>query len=1176
VSAVLRALRTATGVDFSEYKLATVRRRVARRMLLQRIDDFETYARHLRQTSSEAQALRDDLLIQVTGFFRDPKGFEVLRRHVFPTLLRERAAHEPLRIWVPGCATGEETYSLTICLLELLEETDSTVPIQVFGTDLSHAAIARARAGTFPASIENEVSGDRLRRFFVKTHGRYQVSKAIRDVCVFAPHDLTRDPPFSKLDLISCCNVLIYLGAALQERVLPVFHYALKPAGFLKLGPSESVGRFTNLFSLIDKKHKLYTRTTVPSAYIGFGLAAADRIAAPARTTDKELGWSTSAIEKEADRLVLGRYAPAGVVVNPDMQIVQFRGPTGPYLEATPGTASFDLFKMARGGLGPALRQAMSRAAKRGPVKAEGLRVKINGRIRDVSLEVIPFGPAHGTRGRHHLILFSDARRRGVAVAPAPRSASRSNTPRDRQLTRELADARRHLQAVGQEHEAAMEELRAAAEEAQSSNEELQSLNEELETAKEELQATNEELITVNDELASRNTELALLNDDLSNFLTNSHVPMLMVGLDLRVRRMTPVTERALNMTAGDVGRPIRDLRLGVEVPRLEALIREVIETLSLQEREVESRDGRWYSVRIRPYRTLDNKIDGTVISFIDIDAVKRALEDAKTARDHAQAIVATVREPLVILDADLRVVTANRSFYETFRVTPEETERQSLFDLGNRQWNIPRLRTLLEEILPRENAFEGFEVEHDFQTIGRRAMLLNARCVLSAAGKQALILLAIEDVTEAKRALVDRERAVRAEAESEAKDKFVAVVSHELRTPLTPMLGWIRMLRTQTLDPAIERGLDVIERNVRQEARLVEDLLDASRIVAGTLSLEARPVFVAPAVEAALAAMRPAAEAKGVHLEDQLDGSAGPVQGDPARLQQIVWNLVSNAIKFTPTGGRVDVHLARRGSSIEIAVRDTGRGIAAEQLPRIFGRFGAPDSTSRSQGGLGVGLAIVRYLVELHGGTVQAASPGLGQGATFTVTVPLTDHRPAGEAEVRRRADRDRASDQLPSLGGVRILVVDDEDDGRELVRAVLAQCGAEVTVAATAPAALEALAQASFDVLVSDIAMPEHTGYDLIRHVRALDPERGGRIPALALTAYARIEDREAALSIGYQHHATKPIEPAELAAAVAALARRAARQRRERSESPRAASRSRRQSRPKPRRRPPDHPR
>jgi two-component system CheB/CheR fusion protein len=718
------------------------------------------------------------------------------------------------------------------------------------------------------------------------------------------------------------------------------------------------------------------------------------------------------------------------------------------------------------------------------------------------------------------------------------------------QLTRELADAHRSLQAISEEHEAAMEELRAATEEAQSSNEELQSTNEELETSKEELQATNEELTTVNDELNSRNIELGHLANDLSNLLTSTHVPIIMVGSDLRVRRMTPVTERVLNVTPSDIGRPISDLRLSVDVPDLESILREVMETLTVQEREVQTRDGRWYSVRIRPYRTTENKIDGAVISFIDVDAMKRGLEEARVARDQAQAVIATVPGPLVILDTELRIVTANPSFYETFQTLREETEGHSLFDIGNRQWNVPALRALLEEVLPRQSVVERFEVEQHFETVGWRTMLLNARRVLSSNGQPALILLAMDDVTETKRAEASRaaladEKAARAEAEaaSRAKDQFLAVVSHELRTPLNAMLGWIRMLRTQTMDQAtIGRALEVIERNTKLQARFIEDLLDVSRILAGKLSLDLRPIMVAPAVKAALATMQGTADAKGVRLESTLDETAGPVRSDPARLQQVVWNLVSNAIKFTPSGGRVEVRLGRRGPDVEVSVRDTGKGIEAGQISQIFTPGAVTHSSRQPQEGLGIGLVIVRHLVELHGGAIHAESAGPGQGAMFTVTLPVTDERPAGEAEAVGVVATALASARVPSLNGIRVLVVDDEPDARELMKAVLAQCGAEVTVTATARAALEALEKVPFDVLVSDLAMPEDDGYDLISNVRALDAGRGGRIPALALSAYARIEDRAAAMTAGYQQFATKPIEPAELAAAVANLTGRA----------------------------------
>ena len=426
--------------------------------------------------------------------------------------------------------------------------------------------------------------------------------------------------------------------------------------------------------------------------------------------------------------------------------------------------------------------------------------------------------------------------------------------------------------------------------------------------------------------------------------------------------------------------------------------------------------------------------------------------------------------------------------------------------------------------------------------------MLVSARRMPLTPDSATLILLAIDDVTERSRVeharaeRLTQEQGVRAEVEaaSVAKDKFLAILSHELRTPLNAMLGWTRMLRTQKLSEAdAAHGLEVIERNVRQQVRLIEDLLDVSRIVSGRMRIEARPIAVAPIVHATVATMEPVAQAKGVVLSSAVDESAGQVQGDPARLQQIVENLLSNAIKFTAGGGHVDVRLARLEGAVEIRVRDTGIGIAAEDLPHVFSRFAAGHASTQRQGGMGLGLSIVRHLVELHGGSIHGDSAGLGHGATFTVTLPLSGERTIGQAEPVGRADMSLG--RLPTLDGVRILVVDDEPDARELVRATLTQCGAEVTEVASVRAALEALEGARFDVLVSDIAMPDEDGYSLIRQVRSREAEGGGGIPALALTAYARIEDRMSAIDAGYQQHAIKPIEPAELAAAVATLAGR-----------------------------------
>lgn len=680
------------------------------------------------------------------------------------------------------------------------------------------------------------------------------------------------------------------------------------------------------------------------------------------------------------------------------------------------------------------------------------------------------------------------------------------------------------MQSLIDQHEGANEELQSANEEIQSSNEELQSINEELETAKEELESSNEELATLNDELNTRNLELSILNDDLSNLLGSVNIPILMLGSDLSIRRFTPQAEKVLSIIPTDVGRPIGDIKLKINLPDLEELITEVIETGSFKTREVQDRQGRWYSMHVRPYRTMDNRIEGAVILLIDIDDLK----------NYSEAIVETIREPLIVLDGDLRVRKANRAFYDTFKVSPEKTQNQYIYDLGNRQWDIPKLRTLLEEILPQNSQFQDFEVEHKFEDIGLRTMILNARRLQQESSRSPLILLVIEDITERKK-LLAREQTARAEAEeaNRIKDEFLATVSHELRTPLNAILGWAQMLRSGQLEEAeVAPALEAIESNARAQNQLVADLLDTSRIIMGKLALELGPVDLITVIQAAKETVRQAAEEKGVELRMELDPTAGPVLGDVARLQQIVWNLLTNAIKYTPQGGYVETRLEREGtSSVAIIVKDTGEGISADFLPHVFVPFRQADATTaRRHSGLGIGLAIVRHLVEVHGGKVSASSEGAGQGATFRVVFPLSALSNSDFESLNKSA-----AEQSADLTGLRVLVVDDNRDARGLLSSALTKRGAEVRACATVRTALDTLEQWQPDVLVSDIGMPGEDGYDFIRQVRSLPDDRGGQIPAVAVTGYASKKDAARALEAGYQMFVSKPVELTGLVAII-----------------------------------------
>ena len=1158
LATIFALLRSTTGVDFSRYKPNTLDRRIQRRMLLYKLEHLEDYAQYLQAHPIEVEALFEEILIHVTSFFRDPEAFELLKERVFPTIVQNKSAEFPIRIWVAGCSTGEEVYSIAISLLEFLADKATQPPIQIFATDISEQAIDKARAGIY---LENQmvgVSPERRRFFHAIEGGGYQISKAVRELCVFARQNLGSDPPFSHVDLISCRNVLIYLGESLQKRIVPIFHYSLNPTGFLLLGTSESTGQSSNLFTLIEKKYRIYAkkltanRTTLsfsPSSYPTVKVRDRQPLSAPAEEID---------LQKKIDRLIADRYAPIGVVIDDKMQVLQLRGEIDRYLKLVSGVANLNLFNLVRHGLMVELRAAIHQAQRQEvPVTKNGLRIEEGGCKRVVNLHVIPFN-VPPVEERRFLVLFEDA---PPAVSNyssvAPASVQGDLEPEILRLRQELAIAfqeraatQEYLHAVIQEQEHTNQDLKVANEEILSSNEELQSTNEELETAKEEIQATNEELNTTNEELRSRNSELHQLNNDLTNLLASINVPILMLTNDLRIRRFTPMAQRLFNFIPTDAGRPFSDIRANLNIPNLEPLILEVLETLNVKELEVQTQSGHWYILRIRPYRTTENKIDGVVLILLDIDTLKRSAATLEEARNYAEAIVETVQVPLLVLESDYRVNKANSSFYKTFQVSPPETAQSLIFDLGNGQWNIPRLRSLLEDIFANDITVQNFEVEHQFERIGQKTMLLNA-WKITQSGKTQRILLSVEDITmrkqfETERAqLLSLEQSARqqAEAANRAKDEFLSNLSHELRNPLNTMLGWAQILRRRQLDKAaVARAIEIMERSAKAQSQLIEDLLDISRITSGKLHLNTRILDLVSVIGAAIESVQLSAEAKLIQINSHLTFTT--IMGDTTRLQQVLWNLLSNAIKFTPAGGRVEITLAPVQTYAEIRVSDTGIGIQTELLPYVFDRFRQGDSsTTKDKQGLGLGLSIVRHIVEHHGGIVRAESPGVGQGTTIIVQLPL---RPMPQEvtpsnlEFAAQEPPDGASQEFFSLEGLHILAVDDDLGSLALLEWMLKDAGAEVVAVTSVREAIAALIESPgrYDALLADIGMPDEDGLALIRQVRAMDAEVGGRIPAVAITAYASDRERQMSIDAGFQIHMTKPVDQTQLIRVIAGL--------------------------------------
>jgi two-component system CheB/CheR fusion protein len=950
---------------------------------------------------------------------------------------------------------------------------------------------------------------------------------------------------------------MIYLAESLQKQVLSTFHYSLNSKGILMLGSSESTGHNSQLFTVIDKKHRIYTKnlTETPPIFSFVASKYPNAIVDNHKPTDNKPTDSFD-LDKETDRLILNRYAPVGVVIDDKMTVLQVRGETGFYLKISPGTPSFDLFKMVRKDLLVALRAAVYEAQRQDVlVRKERLRLENESFLKIINLEVIPFKDAIAQKS-YFLILFTEVIPATSNSSPVNREGLDSgDLEREIDLLRqelaianqERAAAGEYLQAVTQEQEHTNQDLKIANEEILSSNEELQSINEELETAKEEIQATNEELKTTNEELRSRNNELHHANNDLTNLIASIDIPILMLTNDLRVRRFTPTAQKLLNFIPTDVGRPFRDINANLDIPNLEELIVEVINTLKSKELEVQTNGGYWYNLHIRPYRTVDNRIDGAVVVLIDIDALKRGAAKLESARNYAEAIVETVQVPLLVLNCDLEVNKANRAFYRTFEVSSRDTINSSIFDLGNGEWNFSSLRVLLADVLAKDTEIQGFEVNHSFEQIGQKTMLLNACKILQEDNTQ-LLLLSIEDITERKLfeqqrdCALTQEQAARytAEVANAAKDEFLSIVSHELRNPLTAILGWVQLLRNPEFDQAkTNHALETIECSAKAQNKLIEDLLETSRISAGKFQLNVSEIALNPVISSAIEIARISANAKNIQIEAVFTPENLSVSGDRDRLQQIISNLLTNAIKFTPSGGQVTVKLDCTSSLAQIQVSDTGQGISAEFIPFVFERFRQANSTStRSEGGLRLGLSIVDHLVELHGGTVNAESPGIGQGATFTVQLPLLNMT---NREKTNPTPSPHPSINPSLLEGLRVLVVDDDAGLQELLKIILEQYAAQVTAVSSAKNAISALTAnpGKYDVLLSDIGMPEEDGYMLIRQVRELSAELGGQIPAAALTAYVRGEEQRETFNAGFQRHIAKPVEPEQLVLVIAELA-------------------------------------
>ena len=749
-------LRNQTGHDFTYYKPSTIQRRTKRRMLLHKLERLKDYIRYLQENPSEVVSLFHDILINVTGFFRDPQAFEALTDKVFP-ILKDSTGNGPIRIWVPGCSSGEEAYSLAIALLEYRDRSAANFSIQIFATDIDDVAIEGARAGLYPETISQDVSDERLRQFFTRVDGGgYQIKKSVRDMCVFALQNVAQDPPFSRIDLISCRNLLIYMGPVLQKKIMNIFHYSLKPGGYLFLGSAESIGDFSDLYRVVDSKERVYTKKAVARPrYIELNTTSdyqSSRVPKPITSVPSKLDHFD--LSREVNNLLMKQFTPAGVVVDENLDIQQFHGQTAPYLESPPGHASLNLLKMSRQDLLLPLNTLLKKVlASHDSAKKSGVRIVREDKNRLINIQVLPI-MAQQKGALYLLVVFEDVTSSLEPVARASDGAASKGLETDTQtlvLKQELVATKEYLQSVIEQQETGNEELRSANEEIQSSNEELQSINEELETAKEELQSTNEELATVNHQLEVRNLNLNQANSDLSNLVSSINIAVVILEMNMGVRYFSPRAKKLLNLINSDIGRPFSDIKPNINIPGLKKIITEVLENLQPLDMDLQDSGGCWYSVRIQAYKTLDNKIDGVVIVYIEIDEMKKSLDAATHAQNYAEAIISAVRHPMLILDDKLAVVSASHSFFHAFKVTGEETIGNLLYRLGNGQWGIPELRTKLKQVIQAGAQFDGYTISHDFEQIGHRIVSISGRSIPGNHASGRLVLMQIEDITEQK-----------------------------------------------------------------------------------------------------------------------------------------------------------------------------------------------------------------------------------------------------------------------------------------------------------------------------------------------------------------------------------------------------------------------------------------
>ncbi len=1127
---ILSQLHSSTGHDFHHYKRATVLRRLERRLHLTGQTDLRGYLAYLEAHSEESQALLADMLIGVTNFFRDREAFKALERHVLPALVSDRddaLEHREMRIWSAGCSSGEEAYSVAMMMIEQLAVEQRTAKVQVFATDLDERAIAQGRAGLYSESIATDVSTARIRQFFVKEDQHLRVRKEVREKVLFARHNLLSDPPFSQLDLVVCRNLLIYLDRDVQRDILRMFHYALRPGGYLFLGSSESADVAAELFTPIDKRNRIFRARKVSN-----GGRRASQLQAPsdsvgsAEPTKVKTPAGRKLSYAEIHHRALARRTPPSLIVDVDGNILHMSDGVGRFLRHMGGELSRNLLNLVLAPLRPTLRSTLLHAQHTGQA-VTSRSVTLDSSQVDILVQPHADDPS----GSECLLIVFEEREPDRPV-PVATGIQQTDDMILANLEGELQRTRLQLQETIEQSEISSEELTNSNQEMQAINEELRSASEELETSKEELQSINEELLTVNYELKTKVEETDKVNDYLSNLIASTDIATVFVDHNLHIRWFTPRATDIFSMLPVDTGRSLLDITHRLDYPELAEDARAVAERETTIEREVVGRNQRWYLARLLPYRSSEQHIDGTVLTFIDISQSRAAEESLRLGEERMRLVAESTHEfAIILLDEDGLITDWNTGAALIFGYARNDvigSHYDLIFTQDDRRSGVPG-RDLRDARRDGRCQDERWHVRKD----GSRFYCSGE--VTQLAGNPLGYVKIARDLTGHKR-LHDEQtkRLAESQSSSHLKDEFFAVMSHELKHPLNLIQLNAEILRRQ---PALlssgtaSKAVGVICEAVTSQARIIDDLLDVARIRTGKLKLKTQPVDLCATLRGIHSVVLSEHYPYTVSLELPAQDTAVYIDGDNTRLEQIIWNLLNNAMKFSPAHGEIRIVLSRDDDWAQLQVVDQGIGLDEASLENIFELFSQaePHNAQPGREGLGIGLSLVRQLVEAHGGSVLASSPGLGQGSTFTVRLQCCDSRSQPASALAEEQQDGR-------LSGLHVLLVDDSVDVLDVMQQLLEMENAEVTAFSDPRQALAAAGTGRYDIILSDIGMPGMDGHALIKALRNLAHLR--HTPAIALTGYGASADQHKSRQSGFDRHLNKPVGYDELIATIEAL--------------------------------------